>query len=198
MTTAPPPFSRPWPASLANRSVLMVPGWGGSGPTHWQSRWERLHPEILRVTQENWDAPEVDAWVDRLASTVRVQSSPVVLIAHSLGCCVVLHAAARGLLDDVRGAFLVAMPDVTRPDFPTQIVGFAPLPQRPLPFPAVVVGSTDDPYTAAEVLASSAEALGARWVSVGPRHHIGEQSGVGDWAEGLALFDDFFTATQRG
>ena len=41
-------------------------------------------------------------------------------------------------------------------------------------------------------------ALGASWVSVGPRHHIGEQSGVGDWAEGLALFDDFFTATQQG
>lgn len=43
-----------------------------------------------------------------------------------------------------------------------------------------------------------ADALGASSVNVGPRHHIGAQSGVGDWVEGLALFDDFFTATQRG
>lgn len=178
--------------------MLNVPGWGGSGPTHWQSRWERLHPEIHRVHQDDWDAPQVDAWVHRLAATVSAHAAPCVLIAHSLGCCAVLHAAARGLLGGVRGAFLVAMPDVTRPDFPSQIVGFAPLPRQPLPFPAMAVGSTDDPYTSVDVLASWADALGARWVSVGPRHHIGEQSGVGDWAEGAALFDEFFTSTQRG
>lgn len=33
---------------------LVVPGWNNSGPTHWQSRWQDLAPDLVRVEQEDW------------------------------------------------------------------------------------------------------------------------------------------------
>ena len=36
--------------------VLLLPGWQGSGPDHWQSRWEQLHGH-LRVEQHDWQRP---------------------------------------------------------------------------------------------------------------------------------------------
>ncbi|HKU44709.1 MAG TPA: alpha/beta hydrolase, partial [Polyangiales bacterium] len=39
-------------ASLSD--VLIIPGLGGSGPQHWQTRWEQLHG-YRRVEQREWD-----------------------------------------------------------------------------------------------------------------------------------------------
>ena len=36
--------------------VLTLPGWQGSGPEHWQSRWEALHG-FIRVEQHDWMRP---------------------------------------------------------------------------------------------------------------------------------------------
>ena len=35
--------------SGADPAILIVPGWSGSGPSHWQTIWEREHPEYRRV-----------------------------------------------------------------------------------------------------------------------------------------------------
>ena len=36
-------------------ALLIVPGWQGSGPDHWQSRWERSLSTARRVQQADWD-----------------------------------------------------------------------------------------------------------------------------------------------
>ena len=65
---------------------LTVPGLGSSGPKHWQTIWEQEHPEIFsRVEQEDWDAPEVEKWVETLNESIHQLSTPTLLIAHS-GC----------------------------------------------------------------------------------------------------------------
>lgn len=180
----------------AKPSVVVVPGLGGSGPTHWQTHWELAHPDWIRCEQRDWDHPSKEEWVDRLQATVESAPRPVVLVGHSLGVATIAHAAAAGRLAKVERAFLVAMPDIERADFPVDLCpGFSPLPRLALPFPSTMVGSSNDPWTTSERLRGFATILGATYVDVGERHHIGTHSGLGAWAEGLVLFDRFLAGT---
>ena len=96
--------------------IIIVPGYTGSGPDHWQSRWQRKLSTARRVEQENWDIPVRDAWVCRLVETVRGCRRPAVLVAHSFGVVTVAHAAPLLPRNIVRGAFLVALPDLEEAD----------------------------------------------------------------------------------
>src|SRR5882672_5144266 len=65
--------------------VLLLPGWLDSDPTHWQSRWEALHGD-RRVQQDDWLWPKRGDWMARLDEVILESDTPVVLVAHSLGC----------------------------------------------------------------------------------------------------------------
>ncbi|MCK5835105.1 MAG: alpha/beta hydrolase, partial [Lentisphaeria bacterium] len=83
-------------------NYIMVPGYGGSGENSWQTHWEKLYPQIVRVEQDNWDFPEREAWVQRLVETVdQYNDKPVILITHSLGCGTTIHAIDKGLLNNI-------------------------------------------------------------------------------------------------
>jgi predicted alpha/beta hydrolase family esterase len=169
-------------------TILTVPGLCGSGPAHWQTRWEVLHPGHVRVEQRDWDHPDLDVWLAALAGAIVTAGEPVVLAAHSLGAVLVAHAAARGLTAGVRGALLVAPADVESPSCtPPETRCFAPIPRAPLPFPATVVASQNDPYVPLDRARAFASAWGAAFVDAGARGHLNASSGLGDWAEGRAL-----------
>ena len=155
-------------------NILLLPGWQNSGPDHWQSRWEAAHG-YQRVEQHDWMRPLRGDWSARLEETVADADGPVVLAAHTR------HWAK------VRGALLVAPGDVERPDLAAQIHGWAPIARQPLPFPAVLVGSRNDPYCSFERAEGLAQAWGARFVDYGERGHINAESGLGDWPDGHAL-----------
>ena len=75
--------------------ILIVPGWSGSGPDHWQSRWERSLKTARRIEQQHWREPEREAWVGRIVTAVAEAKLPPVLVAHSLGVAAVVHAATK-------------------------------------------------------------------------------------------------------
>jgi uncharacterized protein len=169
---------------------LIVPGLGGSGPEHWQTRWEALYPRHARVEQGDWDQPRREAWLGALGAAVAAAGEPVVLVAHSLGCALVAHAAARLSAATVAAALLVAPADVDSPAHtPPETRDFAPLPLRPLPFPANVVASRDDPYVTLARARELAAAWGAEFVDAGARGHLNAASGLGDWPEGRRLLE---------
>jgi predicted alpha/beta hydrolase family esterase len=167
--------------------VLLVPGIDNSGPGHWQSLWQSAAPGFHRVQQRDWQNPERDPWVAALEDAV-ARHPGAVLAAHSLGCLLVVHWAATQRAP-VRGALLVAVPDPTGPNFPPQARGFHPLPLAPLPFPSIVVASSNDPYSSLDFARRCAAAWGSRWVPVGPLGHINSDSQLGAWADGLALLE---------
>ena len=168
-------------------AVLLLPGWQNSGPGHWQTEWERLHG-YQRVQQHDWMRPLRGDWSARLEEVVADAPGEVVLAAHSLGCILTAWWAAHTRhAHKVRGALLVAPGDVERPELATQIPGWAPIARQVLPFPAVLVGSQDDPYCSFERAQTLAGAWGARFVDSGPRGHINADSDLGDWPEGHAL-----------
>jgi predicted alpha/beta hydrolase family esterase len=166
--------------------VLIVPGWGDSGPQHWQTLWERANPGFRRVVQRDWQYPIRAEWVETLTREIRGTAQPAVVVAHSLGCIALAHCASGGALP-LKGALLVAPPDVEDPDFPPVIEGFAPVPRARLPFPSVVVASRNDPFAAFERSRSLAEAWGSQFVDAGRGGHLNADAGFGPWPVGEAL-----------
>ena len=43
--------------SIGEASVLVIPGWNGSGAGHWQTLWEQKYLRFRRVEQRNWTRP---------------------------------------------------------------------------------------------------------------------------------------------
>ncbi len=167
--------------------ILLLPGWQGSGPGHWQTEWESLHGD-QRVQQHDWMRPLRGDWSARLEEVVADAPGEVVLAAHSLGCILTAWWAAHTRhAHKVRGALLVAPGDVERPDLSAQIRGWAPIARQVLPFPAVLVGSRDDPYCSFERAQTLAQDWGARFVDLGHSGHINADTGLGAWPQGRAL-----------
>jgi uncharacterized protein len=165
--------------------VLILPGIGGSGPEHWQSAWQRLHPEYRRIQMPNWDAPELEIWLRELEAAVRAAASPPVVAAHSLGCLALAHWASRG--GRLRGALLVAVPDPEGAEYPDAARSFAPVPLGPLAFPSRVVASRNDPYGSFAFAARCAAAWHSELCDVGALGHINADSNLGDWPAGERL-----------
>lgn len=182
---------------MATVSVLVLPGLGGSGPGHWQTRFEQENPGFRRVEQRDWDRPVRDEWLAALEAAVTAAPAPVVLVAHSLACVLVAHWAAGGSAARVAAAMLVAPPDVEdEARVPPEARVFAPLPSDPLPFPAVVLASRNDPYCAIERACGFAALWGADFIDVGAHGHINVDSGHGSWPEGAGLLRDLIWNAQ--
>ncbi|WP_374316209.1 RBBP9/YdeN family alpha/beta hydrolase [Aquabacterium sp.] len=178
--------------------VLVLPGWQDSGPAHWQSRWALLHADearFTRVEQDDWQQPLRGDWMMRLDETllaqVPEQGAPVVLVAHSLGChLVAAWAAHSGLTGRVRAALLVAPPDLDGPDamtsMPPQLHGWRRVVRQALPFPALMLASSNDPYGSLARSAGLAADWGADFGDLGPAGHVNADAGFGDWPAGWA------------
>jgi predicted alpha/beta hydrolase family esterase len=172
--------------------VLTIPGLGNSGPDHWQTRWEHDRVDCRRVDLGLWDDPHRNTWVNKINLAIHRAGRPVILVAHSLGCLAVawwVKYEQPGWGDPVAGALLVAPPQVDDPALDRRLRQFAPTPEVLLPFPSIVVASTNDPYCRP----SHAERLAFLWGSgfhdAGAAGHINAESGLGDWADGQALLD---------
>ncbi len=170
-------------------SFVTVPGIDGSGPDHWQTQWERSEPAFARFQPASWSAPELEDWCRALETAVARAATPV-LVAHSLGCLLVAHWAARPHAA-VAGAFLVSVPDPEAPAFPAVAAGFERPPRDRLPFPSLVVSSTTDPFGGLGHQACIAADWGAGHVLVGDAGHVNGASGLGRWRAGRDLLTCF-------
>ena len=167
---------------------IILPGSGGSGPAHWQSRWERADPAMRRFQPSSWDLPDFTDWLAALEAAVIVAPEPPVLVAHSLSCLLIAHWQKISQRP-VKAALLVGVPDPASAVFPEYGMAFASIPLGRLRFASLVVASTDDPYGSAEYAEARAKQWGSRLAVIGPFGHINADSGLGDWPEGLALLD---------
>jgi uncharacterized protein len=163
--------------------ILLCPGWQDSGPDHWQSLWEAAHGDC-RVQQSDWWHPLRGDWMMQLEEAVRADTSPVVLVAHSLGCHLVAAWSAHSQHTvQVKGALLVAPPDTERDTTPPQLHSWRPMRLQRLPFASVAVVSSDDPFCSEARGMALAQAWGSRLERAGPRGHLNSESGLGDWPQ---------------
>jgi hypothetical protein len=188
----PRPIDRDGVFGRRQPTILTVPGLGGSGPDHWQSRWERTLPWVRRAELGLWDTPDRDLWVRRLDQAIARASGPVILAAHSLGAILVAWWAASrrpAYREPVAGALLVAPADCEAPEVDRRLAAFRPMPLLPLPFPSILVASRDDPFLDFETARRLSGWWGSHLVDAGPAGHLNAASGLGDWALGLSLVD---------
>ncbi len=166
---------------------LILPGWHGSEPDHWQRLWQHKDPDALVVEQDNWDHPELEAWLQRLHEAIQAHPDSL-LVAHSLGVILVSHYAARHPQARIAGALLVAPgdADLHAPTNPP-IASFAPVPRQRLPFPSTMVLSRNDPHMDFARGVELAQAWGSRIIDLGNAGHINVDSGFGPWPKGFEL-----------
>jgi predicted alpha/beta hydrolase family esterase len=176
--------------------LIIIPGFGGSGPTHWQSRWQETYPSTRRLQPESWDAPDLDDWIAALELAVGACDRPPVLVAHSLGCLLVAFWQQKSSLA-AAGAFLVAVPDPATEGFVETTPSFAKVPVTPLRFPSLIVCSTDDPYDTNGYAMTKAEQWRSDLCSVGNLGHINGQSGLGEWQFGQNLLQALIDKVSR-
>lgn len=175
-------------------AYVIIPGIDGSDEAHWQSLWQRQWgSSAVPISPASWSAPDLDDWVDAVQEAyddAARQDSDVVLVAHSLGCWAAASWLGRYPSNPAGGAFLVAPPDPHGPAFPRRAAAtFTELSAQPLPCPALVVGSTTDPYCTAEAAAEFATRWAARWHLAGAYGHLNSASELGAWQQGRELLD---------
>jgi hypothetical protein len=173
--------------------ILFIPGYGNSGPEHWQSRWQAKLATARRVDQRAWRDPVREHWVEAISDAINAATKPVVLVAHSLGIGATLHALPN-CHAKVAGAFFVSPPDLEQPERPPaglnlgKLNAFGPYPRDPLPFPSITVASRNDPHGSYEHAGDFANAWGSLLIDAGNSGHINVESGHGPWPEGTMVF----------
>lgn len=172
-------------------NVLTLAGLWNSGPQHWQTLWEQKNPEWVRVPHRDWSNPDCHEWVAELDAAIAACEGPPLLVAHSLGTMLVAQWARSGSDLKIAGAFMVCPSDIEADTYPADKNGFAPVPMEKLPFPSLVVASTNDPYVTIERARAIAQAWGSKLVEIGEAGHVNGDAGYGAWPEGAELLEEF-------
>ena len=167
--------------------VLILHGYEGNGPDHWQS-WlagrlrEDGHDVAYPDLPDPFD-PDLDAWLGVLEAERRDGD---VVVCHSLACLLWLHHRARGGAPAGR-VLLVAPPGPSAAVEVPALAGFFPVALDPsLAEGARLACSENDPYCPEDARPAYAEPLAIDADLLPGAGHINPDSGFGPWPSALA------------
>jgi uncharacterized protein len=176
-------------------TILFVPGLRDHVADHWQTHAAAASPGSVTVEPLRVDGLSRAARVAALDAALNAIAGDVILAAHSAGCLTVAHWAAAPSRA-VRAALLVTPADVENPlpaGYPTledlSTNGWLPIPRAPLPFPALVVASRNDPLASAAKVGELAAAWHADLYDAGMVGHLNPATGFGPWPDALPLIE---------
>jgi hypothetical protein len=177
-------------------TILFVPGLRDHVENHWQTILARKIAGSRTVPPLALDKLSCAARVAALDDAFREVRGSVVLVAHSAGVMTAVHWVRR-YSPRLRGALLAAPADLESPlppgypDFEQiRSHGWLPIPRHPLPFPAIVAASRNDPLASRERVEGYASDWGARLVDVGAVGHLNPAAGFGEWKEAETLLQE--------
>ncbi len=183
-------------------AFLLLHGWGGNKPDHWQ---EHLARELAAEGQDvhypkmsNPTAPDPKAWMDTLHAALAAipQDANLTVLAHSMGAINwIRHAAMAQSMGESRPGpqaarvLLVAPPYVVREVPPLDLagaVGFFPPPldKAGIALAAretTLVESDTDDYATFDQASAYADALGIAIEKLAGAGHISPYYGYGAW-----------------
>jgi uncharacterized protein len=167
------------------RSFLILHGYEGSGPDHWQT-WlaERLASAGERVSYPDLPdpyEPSLPAWRAALRRELRPE---LAVVAHSLACILWLHHSAAPVGPRAERVLLVAPPSLA--GAPEPIRSFFPVPLEPAGVAAAaeqtrLVCSDADPYCPEGAAAMYGEPLGIDVDLLDGAGHVNPEAGYGPW-----------------
>lgn len=172
----------------SSKPFVTIPGYGGSGDDHWQTHWESALPKASRIVPASWDKPQLPDWFNALDEVVKAQTAPPVLVAHSLGCLLVMNYLHTSKTN-IAGVFMVCVPDPAGAQFPrSDAADFLALNKGELRCPSLIVSSDNDPYACNQFSTDIATSWGSGLIRVGEKEHI---SDVATWEQGFLLLQAF-------
>ncbi len=134
--------------------------------------------------REDLDCATKVAAIERTAQAV---DGPLVIVAHSGGCVMLVHWAQR-TRRPVQGALLATPPDFEQamPEgYPTleqlRAGGWLPVPRARLAFRSIVAASRNDPLGRFDRVAELARDWASELVDLGEVGHLNPASGYGEW-----------------
>src|SRR5439155_5817917 len=87
-------------AGMGRPSFLILHGYAGSGPGHWQTwlagRLRALDATVAYPDLPDAEAPQLRSWLEALDGELAALADPPVVLCHSLACLLWLHHAATG------------------------------------------------------------------------------------------------------
>lgn len=176
-------------------TILFVPGLRDHVEDHWQTHAARAIPGAVTVAPLAADRLSRAGQVAALDAALRAITGEVVIVAHSAGCLTTLHWALAPTRP-IRAALLVTPADIETPlpaGYPEPAAlkagGWLPIPKKPLPFPAMVVASRNDPLAAFDRVTGLADAWGAALHDAGEVGHLNPAAGYGPWPDMFGLLD---------
>ena len=168
-------------------TFVFVPGLRDHDPNHWQTHLAGQLEKSVTVEPLRENKLSLAARVERLDRTLEGIGGDVILVAHSAGALIAVHWA-QSATRPIRAALLVAPVDVERPlpeGYPCfgELAdhGWMPIPRDPLPFPALVVASRNDPLAEPTRTEAFASDWGAKIFDAGEVGHLNPAAGFGPW-----------------
>lgn len=187
---------------MAEEVFLILHGWGGNKPAHWQehlvTKLQEAGKRVFYPKMPEPMAPNLEAWQARLQEELdtiakEAAGATVTVLAHSLGCINWIHFSARRgdnaptLADRV---LLVAppyvMPEAPPLDAPPGVTGFFPPPFQPSTLKAssketTLVASDTDDYATLDQSTGVAAKLDVPIQVLKGGGHISPYYGYGEW-----------------
>lgn len=169
--------------------TLIVPGFRGSGPDHWQTWLETRLPNCTRISGINWNQPVLAQWAGRLRDVLAQAPQPLRIVAHSFGCLAAVIAAADRP-EQISQLILVAPADAERFDcmglkpalaLTTDRFSLSHVLPRSLHVRGLLVASRNDPWLTYEKAATLAQHWSLDLHDAGHAGHINAESGYGPW-----------------
>ena len=94
-------------------TVLIVPGLRDAIDAHWQTLLAAELPQVRAVPAMGRATVDCTSRVQAIEDAAQAIDGPIVIVAHSAGCVMVMHWAAQ-TQRPVLGALLATPPDLTR------------------------------------------------------------------------------------
>jgi len=178
------------------RSFLILHGYEGSGPEHWQTwladRLRRAGETVAYPELPAPLAPTLPAWRSTLEAELRALPGAPHVIAHSLACLLWLHHCAHAFLEGgcADRVLLVAPPSAA--GAPRALLPFFPVPLDAARVAAAAAGETrlvcapDDPYCPEDAATLYGEPLGLEVDVLPGARHVNVETGYGPWPDAEA------------
>jgi predicted alpha/beta hydrolase family esterase len=169
--------------------VVILHGWGGSGPEHWQT-WlaDRLaaEHEVRYPDLPSPDAPVLDDWLAALDTALAgLPADGYDVLCHSLAVLLWLHRAARGPVPSRPSRVLLVAPPTPRTTIP-ELASFVPVPLavdavRGSADGTVLVCADDDPHCPEGAAVAYGRPLKLPVTVLPGAGHINAAAGYGPW-----------------
>lgn len=176
---------------------FIVPGYGDSDNEHWQTYFETKLDNSQRIVQDNWTEPTLEDWVERIDETLRGENlSETILITHSLGGIALAHWVLKHS-KKLKGALIVAPPDLENPYEDLGLKSFTPIPRINLQFPSILVCSSNDNWIGLERANHFANSWGSELIILKNAGHVSGDDGFNNWVEGLEILKKLVQTTNN-